>query len=362
MKSWYPKNGYVILHVDMNCFYASVEIADKPELKGKPVAIAGNPDERKGIIVTCSYEARNFGVKTTMPLWEARKLCPKLVVLRPDFPRYREVSQQIFKLLESYTPYVEPVSIDEAFVDITTCSHLGSPVEIAHSIQKELLVQLNLPSSIGIAPNKFLAKMGSDMKKPNGITILRKRDIQSKLWPLPVEEMYGVGRKSAEKLRKHNINNIGEIANADPQLLKMLLGINGEKLKARASGNDPRPVDPLQAAAFKSIGSSATFPKDILDYDELILQLNDIAYNVAVRLDRKNAVSDAIQIMIRYGNRKTITRRMKLPTYIISKEDIFYYSELLLNQHWNGEAIRLLGITMQDAKRKEDVTYQLSFF
>ncbi|MFC4404281.1 DNA polymerase IV [Gracilibacillus xinjiangensis] len=362
MNKWYPKNGYVIFHVDMNSFYASVEIADNPELKGKPVAIAGNPDERKGIIVTCSYEARAYGVKTTMSLWEARKLCPSLVVLRPNFPRYREVSQEIFKLLETYTPYVEPVSIDEAFMDITTCSHLGSPIELAVSIQNKLLEQMNLPCSIGIAPNKFLAKMGSDMKKPNGITILRKRDIYSKLWPLPIEEMYGVGKKSAAKLRKHVINNIGDIAKADSQLLKTLLGVNGEKLKSRALGNDPRPVDPEQAESFKSIGSSTTFPKDIVDYEELIIKLNDLAQNVATRLERKDAVGDTVQLMIRYYDRKTITRRMKLSTYIYSKDDIFYYSEMLLNQHWNGAAIRLLGITIQDAKKKEDVTYQLSLF
>ncbi|KAB8138401.1 DNA polymerase IV [Gracilibacillus oryzae] len=362
MSNWYPKNGYVILHVDMNSFYASVEIAEDSTLKGKPVAIAGNPDERKGIIVTCSYEARSFGVKTTMALWEARKLCPNLVVLKPDFPKYREVSQQIFKLLGTYTPYIEPVSIDEAFMDITTCSHIGSPVEIANSIQKVLLEKLDLPCSIGIAPNKFLAKMASDMKKPNGITILRKRDIAAKLWPLPIEEMYGVGKKSAEKLKKHNIIYIGDIAKAETHLIKSLLGINGEKLKARALGNDPRPVDPEKAASFKSIGSSATFPEDITDFEELLIQLKLLAQNVTLRLERKNAVSDTVQLTIRYFDRKTITRRMKLPTYIFSTEDIFYYSELLLNQHWNGSAIRLLGITMQDARSKDHATYQLSFF
>src|SRR5690625_1940489 len=178
MSQWYPKKGRVILHIDMNCFYASVEMSLNPNLKGKPVAIAGNPEERKGIIVTSSYEAREKGVKTTMPLWEAKKLCPNLIVLPPNFDKYRLASQQMFKILADITPLIEPISIDEGYLDISGCQELGNPIEIANHIQKKILNDLDLPCSIGIGPNKFLAKMPSDMKKPLGITILRILDLE----------------------------------------------------------------------------------------------------------------------------------------------------------------------------------------
>ncbi|UOQ85941.1 DNA polymerase IV [Gracilibacillus salinarum] len=362
MNSWYPKNGRVILHVDMNSFYASVEMVDHPELRGKPLAIAGNPDERKGIIVTSSYEARSKGVKTTMSLWEAKKRCPDLIVRRPNFPRYREVSSQLFRILEDYTPYVEPVSIDEAFMDITDSYDLGSPIEIAEAVQQHVANDLQLPCSIGIAPNKFLAKMASDMKKPNGITILRKRDVAAKLWPLPIEEMYGIGKKTAEKLRRYDINSIEDLVETDTMMLKGLLGVNGEKLKTRALGEDPRPVDPERASSFKSIGTSRTFPQDIGEYDLLSAQLHQLAESVTNRLRRKSALGNTIQLTIRYNDRKTITRRTKINQYIETAADIYFYSERLLEDHWNGTPVRLLGITVQNAVKKDDITYQMNLF
>src|SRR5690625_186798 len=205
----------VIFHIDMNCFYAAVEMAHNPSLKGKPVAIAGNPKERRGIVVTSSYEARDHGVKTTMPLWEARQLCPQLIVLPPNFDRYRDASRHMFKLLAEVTPSIQPVSIDEGYLDITDVKHEVTPVETAEYIQNKMKFDLDLPCSIGIGPNKFLAKMASDMKKPLGITVLRKRDLSYKLWPLPVEKMYGVGEKTAAKLHKIHIKTIGDLAQSD---------------------------------------------------------------------------------------------------------------------------------------------------
>ncbi|WP_163537714.1 DNA polymerase IV [Gracilibacillus sp. YIM 98692] len=362
MNKWYPKNGRVILHVDMNSFYASVEIADNPDLRGKPVAIAGNPDERKGIIVTSSYEARKYGVKTTMTLWEAKKLCPHLIVKRPNFHRYRAVSSQIFQLLEEFTPYVEPVSIDEAYLDITLCHQLGTPIQLAEWIQAKLKKELHLPCSIGVAPNKFLAKMASDMKKPNGITILRKRDVAEKLWPLDIEEMYGIGKKTAEKLKRCNIFKINDLVEAEPIILKKLLGVNGEKLQARAKGNDPRAVDPERAQTFKSVGNSKTFPHDISDYEQLLSKLKDLANGVSIRLQRKKAVGDTLQLVIRYHDRTTITRRLKLSTYTDDQTVIYGHIVTLFDQHWNGDAIRLLGITVLEAIKKQEATYQLDLF
>ena len=269
--SYYPKKGRVIFHVDMNSFYASVEMAYDPSLKGKPLAIAGNPEERRGIIVTSSYEARAKGVKTTMPLFQAKKLCPELLVLKPNFERYREASKAMFKIMADITEKVEPVSIDEGYLDITDCEAQGSPLDIAEKLQQRLLNELDLPCSIGIAPNKFLAKMASDMKKPLGITVLRKRELAHVLWPLDVGEMHGVGAKTKEKLNQIDIYTIGDLAKADDVVLKRVLGINGVRLIKRANGEDHRPVDPDSVFDFKSVGNSETLRQDTTDDDPVII-------------------------------------------------------------------------------------------
>jgi DNA polymerase-4 len=316
----YPKKGRVILHVDMNSFYASVEMAYDPELKGKPVAIAGNVEERRGIIITCSYEARTFGVKTTMPLWEAKKLCPQLIIRKPTFDRYRTASIAMFEILRNYTELVEPVSIDEGYMDITDSFELGSPIEIAQSIQKRVLEQLDLPCSIGIAPNKFLAKTASDMKKPMGITILRKRDIPSVLWPLNTNEMHGVGKKTAEKLTTIGIHTIGELAAGNEIQLKSLLGINGIRIKERANGIDNRPVDPQAVSDFKSIGNSTTLPKDTSNQQELYRVLELLAETVSVRLKRKNVLATTLGITIRFKDRKPLPAVKNFPILFSKKK------------------------------------------
>lgn len=362
MSKWYPKKGRVIFHIDMNCFYAAVEMAHNPSLKGKPVAIAGNPEERKGIIVTSSYEARETGVKTTMPIWQAKKLCPQLIVLPPNFERYRKASQMMFKILANITPAIEPVSIDEGYMDISKCQHLGNPIEIAKNLQKQILAELDLPCSIGIGPNKFLAKMASDMKKPLGITILRIRDLKHTLWPLPVEEMYGIGHKTAEKLHLIDIKTIGELAKRDIYDLTQLLGINGERLRNRANGIDPRVVDPEAVNEFKSIGSSQTLSADTINESEIYVLMNQLSKSVEQRMKRRNAVGLSVQIMIRYYDRKTVTRSQKLPYYIDEQKDILQISQDLFQTHWSGEPVRLIGITMQDLEVKENIAQQLDLF
>ncbi|KGP73365.1 DNA polymerase IV [Pontibacillus yanchengensis] len=362
MSKWYPKNGRVIFHVDMNSFYASVESARDPELKGKPLAIAGNPEERKGIVVTSSYEARAKGVKTTMPLWEAKRLCPELIVMRPNFERYREASREIFQILSTITPLVQPVSIDEGYMDITDCEELGTPLEIAKQIQETIFDRLELPCSIGIAPNKFLAKMASDMKKPMGITVLRKRDLPSKLWPMPVGEMHGIGEKTAEKLHSIQIYTIDELAKADVLQLKGLLGINGERLQKRANGIDTRLVDPDAVSEFKSIGNSQTLPHDTTDDIEITKMLRKLSQKVADRMERKQVISRNIQIMIRYSDRRTITRSKQLQDYIETVDDIYHVAQKLWEEHWNQEPIRLLGVTAQHFIEKKEAGMQLNLF
>lgn len=358
----YPKNGRVILHVDMNSFYASVEMAYDPSLKGKPIAIAGNPEERRGIIVTCSYEARRLGVKTTMPLWEAKKLCPNLIVKKPDFDRYRAASMGMFEVLGQFSTMVEPVSIDEGYVDITDSYELGSPLEIAQQIQRRLISQLDLPCSIGIAPNKFLAKMASDMKKPLGITILRKRDVRNILWPLDVVEMHGVGKKTAEKLKGIGVHTIEDLAKVNEIQVKSLLGINGTRLKERANGIDNRSVDPDAIYDFKSIGNSTTLPKDVRNQQELYHVLESLAEKVAVRLKRKNVLATNLSVTIRYKDRKTVTRSKKLLNPIASQEDILNMAKQIFSMHWSGEAVRLLGITGTDLVDVKEAVKQLDLF
>jgi DNA polymerase IV len=362
MKEMYPKKGRVILHVDMNSFYASVEMAHDPSLKGKPLAIAGNVEERRGIIVTSSYEARKFGVKTTMPLWEAKKLCPQLIVRAPNFDRYRAASIGMFDLLRKYSNLVEPVSIDEGYIDITESYDFGSPIQIAQSIQNRILNELNLPCSIGIAPNKFLAKMASDMKKPMGITVLRKRDVTNILWPLDTYEMHGVGKKTAEKLLTINIKTIGDLAKGNEVQLKTLLGINGIRLKERANGNDTRPVDPESVADYKSIGNSTTLPRDVTNQLELFRVLESLAETVSIRLKQKGVLASTLGITIRFKDRKTITRSKKLPNSINRKEEIASWAKQLFIKHWNGNPIRLLGITGSDLVDHDQVVEQLDLF
>jgi len=361
IKQQQKRKGRVIFHIDMNCFYASVEMAYDPKLKGKPLAIAGNPEERKGIIVTSSYEARAKGEKTTMPLWQARRLCPDLTVMRPNFNRYRQASREIFKMLSELTPLVEPVSIDEGYMDVTDIE-TSDPITLAQKIQQQIMSTLDIPCSIGIAPNKFLAKMASDMEKPMGLTILRKRDIKRILWPLPIEEMHGVGEKTKAKLSTINVKTIGQLASKDVYTLKQILGVNGERLKNRANGIDLREVDPDAVNEYKSIGSSQTLSQDTTNEIEIRRLMHTLADNVERRLKRKKAAGRSVQLMIRYHDRKTITRSKKLQVFIDTKEDIIEIANELWQLHWNMQPIRLLGITVQDIEEKKQLGKQLDLF
>lgn len=352
----------VIFHVDMNCFYASVEQAHRPELKGKPIAIAGDPKERRGIIVTSSYEARAKGIYTTMRVAEALKICPELVLLPPDFPKYRQASKAMFALLKSYTPLVEPVSIDEGYMDVTEAAKERHPLELAKEIQTRIMNELDLPCSIGIAPNKFLAKTASDMKKPMGITVLRKREVPEKLWPLPVIRMHGVGESTAKKLESLKIYTIGDLANADERVLKYHLGKNGIRLKQRANGIDHREVDPDAIYETKSVGNSTTLPLDIAEMDDVKQTFWQLAKKVAERLDAKNLYGSTITIQIRdcYWNNHTKSKTVQNPIYL--HQDIYREAMELFLKAWDGTPIRLLGVTVSNVMDKKHFAEQLSIF
>ena len=363
METTHQKRGRVILHVDCNSFFASCEIAQDPTLQGKAVVVAGDPKERKGVVLAANYIAKQrFGIYTTMPLWEAKKRCPQLVVLKPDFHLYRDISEKVFQFLATFTPLLEPASIDEGYLDITDCHLSRSPLDIAVQIQKGLLQTLHIPVSIGIAPNKFLAKMASNMKKPLGITVLRKRDVPKVLWPLPIQEMHGIGDKTAKKLNDIGIFTIGELAKAEKVALQNLLGVTGVRLKERANGIDPRPVDPGAGEKWKSIGSSTTLSHNVTEERILLEVLRDLAQSVSKRMKQKRVVSSTVQIMIRYSNFQTITRSKTWENPFQEAEEIFQYAAYLLKKHWNGNPVRLLGIAALDVFDKKAAMKQLDLF
>src|SRR5690625_4198697 len=270
------------------------------------------------------------------------------------------MSAKIFKRLLQFTNLVEPVSIDEGYLDVTDVD--GDPIQLAVTIQNSILNELGIPCSIGIGPNKFLAKTASDMKKPLGITVLRKRELHTKLWPLPINKMYGVGNKTAEKLKSIDIHTIGDIAKADTYHLSLVLGINGERLKNRANGIDPRIVDPDAVSDFKSIGNSQTLQTDVSDINELKSVLAKLSEKVAERLQRRELKGLTIQIMIRYKDRQTITRSKKLSTYTNDLSEIFLHAFDLLDSHWSRDPVRLLGVTMQDITENKHIKHQLTLF
>lgn len=352
----------VILHLDMNSFFASVEQAHDPSLKGIPMAVAGNPKHRRGILVTCSYEARALGIYTTMTVGEARRLCPDLVIVPPDFEKYRVASAAIFDLLRTYTDLVEPVSIDEAYIDITEIGGLTNAASITEDIQQRILKELDLPCSIGIAPNKFLAKTASDMKKPLGITILRKREIERVLWPLPVIEMHGIGKSTEKKMNEFGIYTIGDLAQMEDPFVRSSLGKNGMRLRERANGIDDRPVDPEAAEERKSVGSSTTLPVDETDLDECLKVFKWLANKVALRLDREQLAGTVIMIQIRTADWKNQSRSRTVLNPLYKEDEIYKEAADLFKLHWDEEPIRLLGITVSNVIPMNELHEQLSIY
>ncbi|CAM2958481.1 DNA polymerase IV [Paenibacillus sediminis] len=360
---YYPVNGRVVLHVDMNAFYCSVHAAEQPELyRGKPTAVAGSIELRKGIIVTCSYEARKLGISTGMHVNQAMKRCPELIVIQPNFYLYRKYSSAFMKIAYEYTPLLEATSIDECYLDITGSKQFGTPLEIASAIQRRILEQLSLPCSIGIAPNKLLAKMGSDMKKPSGITILRIRDVPNLLWNKPCSELFGIGSKTAQKLKKLNIYTIGQLAAADEKKLTEMFGVTGVWMKQAANGIDHSPVSPEREQS-KSIGHTTTLPHDISDEQDVHRVFLNLADQVTRRLRRQKLMAQTVQITIRTPDMHTITRSRALNTPTESTDEVYQEACRLFHTHWTNEKpVRLLGITLQNLSPKDQSAIQLDLF
>lgn len=353
----------VILHIDMNAFYCSVHAAEDPErYAGKATAVAGSVELRKGIVVTSSYEARARGVRTGMTVRQAQRVCPELILIAPDFDLYRKYSRGFLRIAGSYTPLVEAVSIDECYLDITGSGQFGTPLQIAEAIQRRVREELSLPCSIGIAPNKLLAKMASDMRKPNAITVLRRREVPALLWDKPCQTLFGIGRKTAAKLERMNIRTIGQLAAADAALLKEKFGVYGEWMKRAAHGIDDSPVEPIREAA-KSIGHTTTLPADLTRRDDWRRVLLNLADQTTRRLRRQSMLCSTVQIVIRDPEMRTITRASTLQAPIDSLNDVYREACRLMDRHWKeGQPVRLLGITLQGLSPKKDTPVQLDLF
>jgi len=351
----------VIFLVDMNAFFITCEMSVNPELKGRPAAVAGDPENRHGIILAANYEARAYGVKTTMLIHEALSICPGLVLVPPTRGLYEKKSNEFMEILSRYTPVIQKNSIDEAWLDLTGCEGLfGPPEQIARRIMKEIMDELDLWCSIGISENKFLAKMASEMKKPLGITELWMRDVKTKLWPLPVREMYGIGKQTEKRLNEIGIMTIGDLAQCDDTVLTKYFGKYGRELKSLANGIDDSIVECAPKSATMSISRSTTLARDITDIDSARAVLLSLAEEVGEDARRKDFKGKSVSIVIKYSDFRTITRqRTIVPSYLT--KDIYRTGAALLEENWDRRRpIRLLGIGISNVD--EEMPEQLSIF
>ena len=346
----------------MNAFFISCEMTRNDSLHGVPAAVAGDPKKRSGIILAANYEARSRGVKTTMVLHEALKLCPKLILVPPDHHFYQQKSEEVMEMLANFTPVMEQNSVDEAWLDMTGGEGLfGNPVDAAKHIMEEIKDRLGLWCSIGIAENKFLAKMAAEMKKPLGITELWASDIPTKLWPLPVRDMYGIGAKTAEKLGGMRIKTIGDLAKVDINLLVKTFGKGGNEIHLHANGIDHFPVLARKTDDIKSIGRSTTLPEDISDIEKAKLVLMELADDIGTTARRHDKKGRTVHITLKYSDFKVVTRQATISETCTTK-DIYQAGCRLLEQNWSCfHPVRLIGISLSGF-HEETKFDQLSLF
>ena len=353
----------IIFHIDLNAFFASCETILRPELQNLPLAITGEKSSKRGIVVTANYVARQYGVHSAMPLMQAKKKCPHLVVASANFDLYRKISQQFIQLLHEYSDQVEKASIDEAYVDVTHLYQEIHPLHLAQQIQQRIFNELKIGCSIGIAPNKFLAKMASDMKKPNGITVLRKRDLPHILWPMPIEEMFGVGKASSPKLKQLGINTIGDLVHyKDVDKIEQLFGHHALKWIENAKGNDQNPINPNKYEVPSSIGHSTTFSKDYCFAEEIKAEAKRMCIKTSNRLKKYGLYAKTISIQLKDTSFKQITRSQTVQIPIQSVNELYPIIEELFDEHWEGQALRLIGVNTTNLVNTNKVTQQLNLF
>ncbi len=333
-----------IVHADLDAFYASVEVLDDPALRGRPVIVGGDPGAR-GVVSAASYEARRFGVHSAMPLRTAARLCPTGAFLAGRPERYRELSDQVMLIFASYTPLVEPISLDEAFLDVTdSAAVFGDGESIARRLKERVVSELGLIVSVGVATNKLCAKVASDLRKPDALVVVPPGDEAAFLAPLPVSRLWGVGPRSREALREIGVTTIGQLAAVEEATLRRRFGQHGADLSARARGIDSSRVVPTQAP--KSVGHEHTFEHDILDRRRLDATLLDLADSVASRLRRHRLSAGAVQLKLRYEGFETLTRQAPLGRQVRESEPIYAAGiELLDRTLVAGRGVRLVGLT-----------------
>jgi len=332
-----------IIHVDMDAFYASVEQHDHPELKGKAVLVGGDARSR-GVVSAASYEARKFGVHSAMPTAQAIRRCPHAVLLPVRMDRYAEVSHTIRTIFKKYTPLVEPISLDEAFLDVTDSTNLfGCAEEIGRAIKREILEQTHLTASVGVAPNKFLAKLASDLKKPDGFVVITEQNKQQILDPLPAGKIWGVGEVTEKALKSRGIHTIGQLRTSSLEQLQSIVGNGAADLQRLARGEDDREVEPDRQC--KSLSSEQTFATDISDATILLGVLLEQVEEVAQRLRQEKLKARTITLKLRYGDFRTVTRSDTLSEATNVTQTLWETAERVFHQ-WHARAggpLRLLG-------------------
>jgi DNA polymerase-4 len=336
-----------ILHIDMDAFYASVEQRDDPSLSGRPLAVGGSPQQR-GVVAAASYEARAFGVRSAIPMSRAVRLCPSLVIVPPDFRRYRAASDAVFEIFRSVTPLVEPLSLDEAYLDVTENAWgvtLGR--EVALRLKAEIRAATGLTASAGVAPNKFLAKIASAWKKPDGLTVIAPERVESFLQKLPVDALVGVGPVTAQRLREHGIERLVDVRAADPAVLHDAVGSLADWLRQLAAGHDDRAVEPDWTP--KSSGSENTYSEDISDINRVREEIDEMAREAAAWLTRKEWLCRTVTIKVRYSDFMTITRSHTHVPPTRDADDIAARAVRLLEKTEAGDRpVRLLGVSVHN--------------
>src|SRR5499426_4004655 len=335
-----------ILHVDMDAFYASVEQRDHPGLRGRPVVVGGDPDKR-GVVAAASYEARAFGVRSAMPMSRAVRLCPLLVIVHPDFNKYRTESQQVFAIFRSITPLVEPMSLDEAYLYVTENAWkepLG--MTVARRLKHEIRAATSLTASAGVAPNKFLAKIASGWKKPDGLTVIAPDRVEPFLQKLPVDALWGVGPVTARKLRARGIERLVDVRTADVEVLRGAVGSLADWLRQLANGIDDRPVVPNREA--KSSGSENTYPEDLTDREVIRAEIAEMATHAISWLARKELLARTVTIKVRYSDFTTITRSHSAPPTRDEMDLTARAVRLLEKTDAGRRPVRLLGVSVHN--------------
>jgi DNA polymerase-4 len=333
-----------ILHVDMDAFYASVEQRDNPDLRGKPLVVGGTAN--RGVVAAASYEARKFGIRSAMPMRDAYRRCPSLLRVRPRMSHYQKVSKQIFEVFGHFTPLVEGLSLDEAFLDVTASVTLfGTPIDIAASIKKKIRDETSLTASVGVAVNKLVAKIASDLEKPDGLTVIYPADYEARLDPLPVSVLPGIGRQTMKRLSGTGISTFRDLRMAETRILEPVFGRFTQKTRDRAAGIDDRPVVPAREE--KSISAEETYDTDLATRESMDRELLRLTERTATRLRKADLVASTIQIKIRQSDFKTHTRQRSVRPAANGTDQIYAVARDLLGT-WLGKnpgaKIRLLGV------------------